>query len=191
MIEYRKLDAEAGQNLSRVQKELDGLQMGKTASAVYKTNAGPSRKIIALQLIADKVNDLVVPVCACNSGCSHCCNIAVTVSRPEAVAISIASGRPMTEADTSDYLGKVEGQQQEFMGEPCPFLVDNRCSVYLARPLTCKIYFNLSSTPEVCDVVKYPKHSVPGLNMMPMVQAQVLSVDMQLADIRDWFPTKE
>ena len=43
-----------------------------------------------------------------------------------------------------------EHDNREFLGQPCPFLVDNACSVYDVRPLVCRSHFSFDATAHWC-----------------------------------------
>ena len=59
--------------------------------------------------------------------------------------IAEASGRIAAPLVTSR-----EHDNREFLGQPCPFLVDNACSVYDVRPLVCRSHFSFDATAHWC-----------------------------------------
>lgn len=79
----------------------------------------------------------------CRAGCSFCCYQNVDVTIPEAILVALQLGN---EADprrdavlaTADALRDVDDDARIATGKPCPLLVDNRCSVYDVRPITCR-----------------------------------------------------
>jgi Fe-S-cluster containining protein len=85
---------------------------------------------------------------ACKSGCDHCCYQAVGVTAPEALAIldHLKSTRSSEElagvaAKVSDHDARTRGlsSQERFSPDhPCPFLEAGQCSIYEARPLSCR-----------------------------------------------------
>jgi Fe-S-cluster containining protein len=87
---------------------------------------------------------------ACKSGCSWCCHFSVDV-RPVEVfnildflcsnftAAQVAALRVEIEANAQvlSQLDEVQRMQQNLR---CPFLIEHRCSIYTARPQTCRNY---------------------------------------------------
>jgi Fe-S-cluster containining protein len=93
---------------------------------------------------------------ACASGCAWCCHQRVGVAAPEVVRIVsyLRDARTQQEMDSTieriQAVRKARSTAHRFSdGTPCPLLVDNRCSVYPVRPLTCR-GFN-SSDPQACQ----------------------------------------
>jgi Fe-S-cluster containining protein len=85
---------------------------------------------------------------ACQAGCDHCCYQAVGVTAPEALAIfdHLKSTRSSGElarvaAQVSEHDARTRGlsSQERFSPDhPCPFLEAGNCSIYEARPLSCR-----------------------------------------------------
>ena len=48
--------------------------------------------------------------------------------------------------------GVVVLQGDKFNGQPCPFLVDNQCSVYEDRPVVCRTHHSLREDASLCDM---------------------------------------
>jgi Fe-S-cluster containining protein len=79
----------------------------------------------------------------CRAGCSFCCHQNVDVTIPEAILVALQLG---DEADprraailaAADAFRDIDDDTRIATGKPCPLLVDNRCSVYNARPITCR-----------------------------------------------------
>jgi Fe-S-cluster containining protein len=87
---------------------------------------------------------------ACKSGCSWCCHFSVDVRPVEAfnildflhsnfTAAQIAALRVEIEAN-AQLLSQLDELQRMQQNLPCPFLVEHRCSIYAARPQTCRNY---------------------------------------------------
>lgn len=76
----------------------------------------------------------------CRSGCSGCCRHHLSVFAVEAAAVRQAVDvlpEPLRQRLTQQAHKVLE---MEAHGEPtaCPMLVDDRCSIYAARPLICR-----------------------------------------------------
>lgn len=186
MTEYtrERIDREVEANMAacHAAHEINGCDVDAYKTATFgKTVAD---RYVALRTIADNMVKTVTPNSACRKGCSHCCNIAVVVNLVEARAISKASGRRY---DGNARPARYENTDK-WRGVPCPFLRDGRCAVYEVRPLTCRTYFNMSDTTEICDVVSHPSQSVPHLNTEEFMNLAAAGMGSRWSDIRDWFP---
>ena len=97
---------------------------------------------------------------ACRKGCSHCCMNLVTVSPVEVLALAEhIKSRP----DAADLMEKTriaaadvpvnDVASRKSMRLPCP-LLDNQgaCSVYDARPLTCRAYASFDLAACIDDI---------------------------------------
>jgi Fe-S-cluster containining protein len=96
---------------------------------------------------------------ACRSGCSHCCHQQVGVSAPEVFAIYAHLGGSYAPADLEATVKRVRDADDRTRGMssgerlspdlPCPFLIDERCSIYQVRPLACRGTNSLDA--EACE----------------------------------------
>jgi len=112
---------------------------------------------------------------SCHKGCGVCCNQLVPLSAPEVFFLyeyvkSLPSDRQaeieakfaeirkaMDSVGLIERLKKVDETDEhqtlalEYfrLGMPCPFLVDEACSIHPVRPLACREY-NVTSPPELC-----------------------------------------
>ncbi len=85
---------------------------------------------------------------ACRSGCAHCCHQAVGVTPPEVFAIHehlratraadelVALAARVRAAD--DRTRGMTSAERLSPALPCPFLIEDRCSIYEVRPLSCR-----------------------------------------------------
>lgn len=92
---------------------------------------------------------------ACKAGCSWCCHFSVDV-RPVEVFNMMEFMQTEFSADeqqrlrdeieaNSRLLGKLDEMQRMQHNIKCPFLGEGRCSIYAARPQTCRNYHATSS----------------------------------------------
>ena len=89
---------------------------------------------------------------ACTAGCPHCCWLPVQTSvaevlyawewalthLPPDVLLRIRTGADSTQAQSESRTET--GPSPRGARTPCPFLVEDRCSVYPARPLACRAW---------------------------------------------------
>jgi len=90
--------------------------------------------------------DIVLP---CKEACPYCCYVRVEVSPPEVFYISNYIHRHFSEKEMSSLLKRIRNSAARARGLtskqyarariPCPLLADNKCSIYPARPGTCRI----------------------------------------------------
>lgn len=158
------------------------------ADEVSRMKAGYTVKRQRLIAITKSIANIVSPVVACRKGCSHCCKMAVAISSHEAEEITKATGRPHVNARM-----EIDGAVliEKYRDVPCPFLVNNECSIYEVRPMVCRTYYNLSEFPELCDTLTFPGQDVPGLDLRTITLADTLNSLMDngtVNDIREYFP---
>ena len=85
---------------------------------------------------------------ACGAGCAHCCHQTVGVIPPEVFAIHAHLRATRTPDELDAVAARIRAADDRTRGMatldrvspdlPCPFLVDQRCSIYEARPLACR-----------------------------------------------------
>lgn len=91
---------------------------------------------------------------ACHRGCSFCCHLKVMVTAPEFQIISnyVENTFPkekikalkLTLRKTVSETTRVTGLAER-LAIPCSFLENNVCSIYDARPFTCRAYYSRDS----------------------------------------------
>jgi Fe-S-cluster containining protein len=147
-----------------------------------------SRKIRLMREIVGHLGKAMDGIAPCHDGCSQCCHIPVLISRAEAV--TIADERGLEVATLERYALK---GNDDYKGTPCPFLKENRCSIYDSRPIACRLHFNLDADNLLCQLMPGEKIEAPYLNNMQyhLMMMSVLGKAqmLQLADIRDFFPS--
>lgn len=91
-------------------------------------------------LASDAVRSKKIDCCA---GCSHCCHQNVEVSIPEAILVSLQVADPTDPRhtrilETAEAVADMSQDARIAYRDPCPLLVDHKCSVYENRPLLCR-----------------------------------------------------
>lgn len=111
----------------------------------------------------------------CRAGCSFCCHQNVDVTIPEAILVALQLGN---EADlrrdavlaAADAFRDLDDDTRVATGKPCPLLVDNRCSVYNARPITCRSH----TSPEAARCQQAMASLEAGEGPLPIVVYETL-----------------
>ena len=128
----------------------------------------------AIRIVRDEYH----PEIACQKGCWYCCCIPqILTSIPELFRILAYVRETYSPEELNalrerarDYTAKVNGRSLEELASepafPCPLLVDGCCSVYEARPLTCRGYNSLD-VDECRRDYESPTYSVP---LFPLVK---------------------
>lgn len=144
-----------------------------------------------LGTVLGKAMDGIAP---CRDGCSHCCNMATIISLQEATAIAKATGRKMTVPKTDVLVFEdIEADRAKYNGVPCTQLKDGRCSIYEHRPWACRSHYVLDHDNLLCEIkpgetIIAPHYNNEKFTMLYYLAHNVNPLDIQLADIRDFFP---
>lgn len=190
---------------ARAGVELDALR-DYGAPALMAYNPLPSQdpyraQYLKLRMLVDEAARLVAPNTPCKKGCSACCYQAVPLSRNEARLIEAASGRryhrnirrfiPAQETRETIEHFNANAEARLHDPTPCPFLVDDACSIYEARPIPCRSHHVLHPDASRCKLegkaipqVKY------DIGWTDELHAE-LSMHDEWADIREWFASND
>lgn len=185
-----QVDASAQSHIDRLmkyQREIEGAL--RDAAKVPGLPRSTEWKAARLAALRDKLVGIVAKESCCREGCSACCHMATAISTSEAKVISKHTGLPFNDVEFD--LPDRSEQVKKYMGVPCPFLKDNRCSIYEVRPSACRANFNISDYPEICSITEAPGRTVPNLNMQALWYAEAavaLEKYDTVADIREFFP---
>jgi Fe-S-cluster containining protein len=100
------------------------------------------------------------PPLACREGCAWCCRRRVGTAAPEVLRIATYLRETLSPDQWHSLLERVRtaAVQRRRDGSPCPLLVENRCSAYPVRPLTCRGYN--SSDARRCEQALDPASGV-------------------------------
>lgn len=154
------------------------------------------KRIRLIQEAASLWADDLASLTACQRGCSACCYLPVVISSAEAQRLAQASGRmpcappgAVSVAQAAGAGGAPELLQPGRVGGPCPFLVEEECSVYDARPVACRTHVSLADSALLCQIVPGHPARVPYADSTKIHgYALLLQLDQVVADIRDFFP---
>jgi len=127
--------------VGQVSRELQ--QVGSELTGIEEKR----RKVIK---IADRMVKALRPHVPCESGCTACCHMNTLIYEHEAKRLAEVSGRPMTILPYRP-MNVVLAEGNKYNHQPCPFLVNNRCSVYEHRPLVCRVHHSLSDSALDCN----------------------------------------
>ena len=156
----------------------DGLEFDARRAQRLKTTAALQSQRTSLQVIeiaeraaclTDESIQKVVkeyppsPPLACREGCAWCCHKHVGTTSPEVFRIADYLQRHLTPQEFQTIRDRIiqRDEQRKGLREdrwsaarlPCSLLVDDRCSVYPVRPLTCR-GFNSSDARQCENWVK-------------------------------------
>jgi len=97
---------------------------------------------------------------ACRQGCAFCCHTYVSVLAPEALRAARAV-TTLRQPDRDAAIERIRAADGRTRGlDPdarkgqwlaCPMLIDNRCSIYTARPLACRAEMSINAAD--CETV--------------------------------------
>jgi uncharacterized protein len=141
--------------------------------------------------IIDEMSSLVQGMATCKSGCAHCCYQSTVISSWEADRIASFAKRKIADIEGYDpSKDSRQGLTERFQGIVCPFLSENKCSIYQVRPSMCRLHFSLAHDPAPCDIRNNPGAKVPYFNLEPMkmlVSLLFMSGNCKFGDIREFF----
>lgn len=130
--------------------------------------------------------ELATVAVSCRSGCAHCCTQEITVARAEAEAVADWIKASWDEARIAAFADRLRawlawyrteypkhvaggmGRSEVFYerAPACPALVDNACSIYPARPLTCRMMY-VTSPVGACRKKSDPEYD-PTAKLVPV-----------------------
>lgn len=148
-------------------------------------------KIAALRSMMRLVHVAARDIAACGRGCSSCCHQAVLLNAEEAAYIGAEIATKPQKVAHFVKQGKTKAEADKHYGDPCPFLVDQQCSIYESRPLACRTLYNLDADALLCTVVPGDAPQVPYLDhrqFTEVIAFSFMKTAHRFADIRDFFP---
>jgi len=200
-------------HLKRVAEREEGMQIRIEAKLLHLRNrqrdnevrllrqAGKAtsgaKKVYWLRQAAEAMAEPVFALSACRTGCSHCCNITVPISRVEAEVIARETGARLNKNagmkmgdESADLQAIVSDMSAIYYGMPCTFLNNGKCSIYESRPLACRLLLNMDDDDLLCIITPEAKVNVPRINTTEheLLGVAALGLNQTYDDIREWFP---
>ncbi|BCS50573.1 hypothetical protein JUNP479_3353 [Aeromonas jandaei] len=182
----RNLDADkkiAYRNITRIQALIPKkllLKEEKIAKKQAESSDSDINKLQQLLKLTDELTSKISPITTCKSGCGNCCNINVSITKIEAQLISLHTGKELNES--------LPLNKADFHGEPCTFLIDNKCSIYAVRPFVCRRLVSFMPSDYWCNPELSLKIEVPLINFSELSRAfYAIASRNEVKDIRAWF----
>ena len=126
--------------VSQLAKAKNPEQLDKILSSLYAEHS----EVVKEVLISESIT------LACSEGCYYCCYIKVDARAQEVISISRWLRKTLTPKAMTDLVARCDAhrrrignltEEQQFGSiNPCPLLVENRCSIYKNRPFMCRNY---------------------------------------------------
>jgi len=132
---------------------------------IRKVLGTPIDKLDELYKAMDEIYTFVGAFAVCRAGCSACCHISVTISKTEVMYIEQKTG----------HLAHPPIPKQNFFGKPCPFLKEDKCSIYAHRPFVCRRHVSMAKTATWCAIER--------CNEITLTQPRFSEVDKSYEDI--------
>lgn len=191
--ECRMLEDARQTSAERVTAYIQSLDPGlaaredRIAADTAAENASLKSKLHKVIRLMDELASAASSYVACRSGCSACCKMNVSITVLEAERLAVASGKKLARVQQP-----VTHEPGRFAGVPCPFLKDDKCSVYADRPFACRAHFSFAADDYACQ----PQQAYAGgMGMVRFDGARKAYLDIArktalrgFADIRDFFP---
>jgi Fe-S-cluster containining protein len=151
-------------------------------------------KLPKLYQLMEEVGELRSPHVSCKAGCSACCRtIPVEISDLEARHIAAATGKTMANLPPGRHT-VLNG-----VATPCPFLLENQCSIYEHRPYNCRSLAAVDRDALSCSEENTALTRANDPRAVPVVMTKMQAFDplyreilgrkpVVWADIRQFFP---
>ncbi|HWA82301.1 MAG TPA: YkgJ family cysteine cluster protein [Fimbriimonadaceae bacterium] len=166
MAKPEKIEAWADAVRATVAKEVREHVQAKRVEFLDSTLAFANRNIadIARHVDASAASCGLSGI-ACGAGCAACCYVRVSILSAEAVNIARHVREAFTEEELARLLERIRAYADSIAALPvesrmrhvlaCPFLGEGqRCTIYEARPLACRMHHSLSR--EACEDATSP-----------------------------------
>lgn len=192
---------ESTSRLAAIDKDMTPEWKASMQARIAKLNheaSSPRSKLPRLYAMMEEVAAVRAPHLACAAGCTACCRtIPVEISDLEARHIAHATGRVMATLPPGRHT--IPGHSPRHVNTPCPFLVDNLCSIYEHRPYNCRSLAVVDRDALTCseENTALARAKDPRAAPVPMTKMQALDPSYAAltdrsgtvwADIRQFFP---
>lgn len=161
-------------------------QMARMLAGIARENAGVKSKRKKVIAIANRVTAALEPYVACKPGCSDCCYMNTMIYEHEAIRLAKVTGRKMVRLPyRSPEQVAVDGN--EFNGKACPFLTENKCSVYEERPLVCRTHHSLRDDASKCNMdISAVNYSRPPMYDPDILEAPYIEINARYNRTEPW-----
>ena len=132
------------------------------ASRLAALPGSPIKKLRALHKEMEILSAAMAPYVACSAGCSACCHYPVHLYPVEAELIEKRSSHSRLPKSLPS---------ADFHGSPCPFLIQEQCSIYEDRPMVCRQHVALTNTAYWCDPVRSGEITLPMAQLSKVQEA--------------------
>lgn len=120
----------------------------------------------------------------CRRGCTHCCNLQIFISFPDAVAMAeqiMQSPKHVAEVTKRCYEQiptlEIDPATYFYKNQPCVLLDEKRdCTVYDARPMPCR-HYHVNSDPANCS-------SEGGMKTVATLNTQAMDLQVMMESMR-------
>ena len=164
--------------------------------AIADENASLKSKLRKIQLLTSSTRKFVENIVPCRKGCSACCHMPVEITKSEAELIGNAISRKPEHLSPGHH--KLASSLHSRPDTPCPFLINNACSIYENRPIVCRNHTVLDVDNLSCSFENMSLQATKDSNaadtprlsdaIIPAYMNLVESQDKTIADIRHFFP---
>ena len=149
---------------------------------IQRFKAEPIKKLEMLYSFMDELSKFISRFTPCKKGCSACCHYKVSVSHVEVRYIE----------KNSQFQRSINlAPSRNFHGEPCPFLKNDSCSIYEARPFACRKHHAFTPDAYWCEPKRSNDQHFPLLSLTNVDKAFKIireeSNSEQPYDIRQFF----
>lgn len=170
--------------------------MHERVAGLSSQASSPRSKLPKLYLLMEEVGELRSQHVACKAGCSACCRtIPVEISDLEARHIAAATGKAMAKLPAGRHTVLQNVQT------PCPFLLENQCSIYEHRPYNCRSLAAVDRDALSCSEENTALTRAKDPRAVPVVMTKMKAFDplyleiigrkpVAWADIRQFFPVQ-
>ena len=122
----------------------------KTVDALVDRTLGQERSLKGILALAERIGQIAdlataelmkmqpeMTAIACAPGCSHCCRkLEIVTDAPTVISLAFHARQGYSAAQFAAF----EDRLAALESRPCVFLIDDRCSLYGARPVACRSF---------------------------------------------------